>query len=54
MNVEATMEDANTTATTPWEVTGAPVGLGIASAVMDTDVKVMKVYAITCVGSHAR
>jgi len=41
MNVEATMEDANTTATTPWEVTGAPVGLGIASAVY-TDVKVMK------------
>jgi len=42
MNVEATMEDANTTAKTQWEVTGAPVGLGIASAVMDTDVKVMK------------
>jgi len=39
MNVEATMEDANTTAKTQWEVTGAPVGLGIASAVMDTDVK---------------
>jgi len=42
MNVEVTKEDANTTAIIQWEVTGAPVGLGIASAVMDTDVKVMK------------
>ena len=42
MNVEATMEDANTTVTTQWEVTGAPVGLGIVSTVTDADVMVTK------------